>query len=77
MNKPTRPVMPSGLEFVIYYTCPNCGAMNGAFSPVEPGMLTCGHCQTEFPVIPVDARSLQYIRLMTGNGRFMVESDFL
>ena len=39
-------------------------------------MAQCDACGRPFPIVPVDERSVQYIKLMLNNGRAAVDPDF-
>ena len=45
-------------------------------SPTQPAMAQCDACGRPFPIVPVDERSVQYIKLMLNNGRAAVDPDF-
>lgn len=77
MSAPIEPVAPSGMEIIFVYKCPHCQNELGLAAPTEPAMVRCGYCQKTFPLLPVDERSVQYIRLMMGNGTAAVDIDYL
>ncbi len=76
MSKQFNPVAPSGMEIMFYYTCPNCKETIELASPVQPAMVQCFFCYEVFPILPVDERSIQYIKLMLGNGLSAVDLDY-
>lgn len=77
MSKPIEPVKPVGMEIVFFYPCPACKKEIGLLSPTQPAMAQCEYCKEVFPIIPVNDRNIQYIRLMMNNGRSAIELDFL
>lgn len=76
-KKPINPVKPSGMELICFYPCPFCSRDVPIVAPLSPGMIRCDACTKEFPVVPVDERSVRFFKLMTGNGKAAVDSDFL
>lgn len=77
MAKPTAPVAPCGMELVFFYDCPSCGRQIPLLSPTQPAMTTCEACGQSFPILPVDERSVQYVRIMLDSGRAAVDPDFI
>lgn len=75
-TKPVQPVAPSGMELIFLYTCPYCHKDVGVVAPTQPTMARCDTCSKLFPILPVDERSVQYVRLMMGNGLSAMDSDF-
>ena len=75
-QRPVQPVVPEGMELVFFYRCPYCRRQVALLSPIQPAMAQCDACGRPFPIVPVDERSIQYIRLMLGNGRAAVDPDF-
>lgn len=71
-----KPVAPSGLELIFIYVCPHCGQKNALIAPLNPSSVKCENCQQTFPVLPVNARSIEYIKLMLGNGYSAVDLDY-
>ena len=57
--------------------CPHCGQPNYVPEPVQPESCRCGRCAQTFPIIPVDRRTLQYLRIMFDNGRAAADIDFI
>ncbi len=76
-RKIITPVAPSGMEIVLNYPCPNCTARVPVIAPINPIKIRCPHCKTEYPVIPADPTSLQYLSLMFANGSALVHPDFI
>lgn len=75
--RPLEPVAPDALEMVFFYPCPFCQQRTAVAAPTQPGMIQCRHCGKEFPVVPVDRRSIQYVQIMLAGGRAAADPDFL
>ena len=75
-KKRLRPVAPDGMEMLFFYPCPHCKRHMPLLSPTQPAMVQCDNCQQGFPIMPVDERSLHYIRIMLANGKAAVDPDF-
>ena len=76
-QKPQTPVHPEGMEILFFYPCPHCGRHVPQVNPVTPQLANCDACGQSFPIVPIDARSLHYVRIMLANGRAAVDPDFL
>jgi DNA-directed RNA polymerase subunit RPC12/RpoP len=76
-QRPVQPVAPSGMELIFMYRCPHCGRKAALIAPMQPAMVQCDACQTPFPVVPVDERTVKYIKLMLAEGRAAVDPDFV
>lgn len=76
-QRPVQPVQPHGMEFLFFYRCPHCAHQVALISPLQPAMARCDACGKTFPVVPVDVRSIQYVRLMFANGKAAADSDFI
>lgn len=72
-----QPVSPDGMEILFFYGCPHCGRHVPVPSPVQPAMVQCDACRQAFPIMPVDERGMQFIRIMLGGGKAAVDPDFL
>ncbi|MBQ7606613.1 MAG: hypothetical protein IJU76_01330 [Desulfovibrionaceae bacterium] len=75
--KPLSPVLPEVMEIVFFYPCPHCGRHVPKVNPIEATVAVCDNCKQSFPIVPVDEYGLQYIRIMLGNGKAAVDSDFI
>lgn len=75
--RPLAPVPPDGMELLFYYRCPRCGRHMGVSSPTEPRMIRCENCHLDFPIIPVDDHTIQYLHIMLEHGRATADPDFL
>lgn len=76
-NKPVTPVKPSGLELIYLYTCPFCGREVPIIAPTTPAMAKCDACRRGFPIVPVDDRSVRFIKIMQAGGKAGIDPDFL
>lgn len=65
------------MELVFFYPCPFCQRELPLVAPSQPGIITCDVCRQNFPIIPVDEHSIQYVKLMLADGRAAVDPDFL
>ncbi|GHV51386.1 hypothetical protein FACS1894168_3590 [Deltaproteobacteria bacterium] len=74
---PVMPVKPSGMELIFYYICPFCNREISLVSPQQPSLITCDMCRKKFPIVPVDMRSVYYVRIMMGNGLAAIDPDFM
>lgn len=75
--RPLTPVAPDGMEIIFFYKCPKCSKHVPIAAPTEPRMLSCDGCGFQFPIIPIDERSLHYMRIMLANGKAAADADFL
>ena len=75
--RPLAPVAPDGMEILFFYQCPRCAKHIAVPSPTEPRMIVCDGCHQSFPIIPVDERGVQYIRIMLAGGKAATDPDFL
>lgn len=75
-NRPLQPVAPDGMEILFFYPCPFCGKHVPVVSPTQPSMVPCDGCGQGFPILPVDERSLHYIRIMLAGGKAAIDPDF-
>ncbi|UZP68237.1 hypothetical protein N1030_04460 [Desulfovibrio mangrovi] len=76
-NKPLAPVKPAGLEMIFFYPCPHCGHNVPLLTPVQPSMAQCDACAQHFPIVPVDEKTLRFMRTMLANGRAAIDPDFM
>lgn len=77
MTRPVSPVKPSNMELVFFYDCPYCGKGQPVIAPLQPTMLSCDMCRQNFPIVPVDERTVHFLRIMLHNGPAAVDSDYL
>jgi len=75
--RPVNPVKPGGMELIFVYTCPFCRRELPLVSPEQPGLIACDACGQKFPIVPVDQRSVQYVKIMLGSGAAAVDPDFI
>lgn len=71
-----HPIPPESMELVFFYPCPACGYRNPLIAPTQPAMTRCEACRQSFSVIPVDERSVHYVKIMLANGLAAVDPDF-
>lgn len=76
-QRPLSPVAPEGMEILFYYRCPRCGRHTALSAPTEPRLLRCESCHQEFPIIPVDDHTIQYMQIILDHGRAAADPDFL
>lgn len=77
MSRPVQPVAPCGMEFIFYYRCPGCARKVALVAPTQPGMVACDGCGMTFPAIPVDERTIHFLRIILAEGRAAADPDFL
>ncbi len=76
-KKPLTPIKPMGMELVFLYPCPQCGQAVPVASPVKPALAQCAACRARFPIVPVDERSVDFVKLMTAGGKAAIDPDFV
>ena len=77
MSAPLKPVAPEGMEIIFFYPCPHCKQQFSLPAPLRPAMLRCRACGGEFPIMPVDARGIRFIRLILAEGAAALDPDFV
>ena len=75
-SRPVQPVPPESMELVFFYRCPGCGRRNPLIAPTQPSMTRCESCGEPFPVMPVDDRTVHYVKIMLAHGRAALDPDF-
>ena len=75
-SRPAQPVPPESMELVFFYRCPGCGRRNPLIAPTQPSMTRCESCGEPFPVMPVDERTVHYVKIMLATGRAALDPDF-
>jgi hypothetical protein len=76
-GKPLTPVKPSGMELIFLYSCPFCRRMVPLANPTQPSMAQCDACHEHFPIVPVDDRSIQFVKIMLAGGKAGIDPDFI
>lgn len=76
-KRPVSPVKPAGMEMIYFYTCPYCGREVPLFAPTSPAMAKCDACRQSFPIVPVDERTVRFVKIMLGGGRASIDPDYL
>jgi hypothetical protein len=76
-KKPLTPIKPIGMELIFLYPCPHCGQAVPVASPVKPALAQCASCRGRFPIVPVDERTVNFVKLMTAGGKAAIDPDFV
>ncbi|ACV68430.1 hypothetical protein [Desulfohalobium retbaense] len=76
-SSPLTPSKPLGLEMIVYYGCPHCGRKTPLLAPTQPAMAQCDACGRQFPVAPVDERTVRFVKTMLANGHAAVDPDYV
>jgi DNA-directed RNA polymerase subunit RPC12/RpoP len=75
-NKPLIPIRPSGMDLLFFYPCPFCRREVPTISPTKATVIRCDACRKEFPIMPVDERSVRFVKIMLAGGRAAIDPDF-
>ena len=76
-KKPLTPVKPTGMEVIYLYPCPFCEREVPLIAPTRPAMAQCDACRKNFPIVPVDDRTIRYFKIMLAGGKASIDPDFL
>ncbi|WP_045212368.1 hypothetical protein [Desulfonatronovibrio magnus] len=76
-RKFVSPVRPVGMELVMFYPCPYCQRNVPLLAPTEPAMGDCDSCGRQFPVVPIDNTTTQYIKLILNNGQAAIDPEYV
>lgn len=76
-RKPLSPVHPGGMEIIFLYSCPHCQRQVPLIAPTQPAMIQCDACRREFPIVPVDNKTVRFYKTMLANGKAAVDPDFI
>ncbi len=78
-RKIIEPVAPTNMEIILTYVCPDCYTQTPVVAPIHPAKIRCSNpqCKLEFPILPVDPTTLQYLKLIFADGAAMVNPDFV
>lgn len=76
-KKPVAPVKPAGMEVIYLYPCPHCEREVPLIAPTRPAMAQCDACRKNFPIVPVDERTLRYFKVMLAGGKASIDPDFM
>ena len=80
---------PSGLELIFLYSCPLLFPIPSASknylgrrmvplaNPTQPSMAQCDACREHFPIVPVDERSISFVKIMLAGGKAGIDPDFI
>ena len=77
MSKPISPVKPQGMEIIFIYPCPYCMREIPLVAPTSPAVVRCDVCMHTFPVIPVEEKTVSFIKIMLNNGNSAINVDFM
>ncbi len=76
-KKPLTPVKPAGMELIFLYPCPHCNREVPLIAPSRPAMAQCDACRENFPIVPVDDRTIRYMKTNLAGGKAAIDPDFL
>jgi hypothetical protein len=76
-DKPVIPVKPSGIELIFMYICPYCGHDIPVLAPRKTTMARCHVCALTFPVVAVEEKTIDFIKLILANGTAAIDADFM
>ena len=76
-HAPLNPVKPSGMELIFLYSCPFCRRDVPLIAPTAPTLAQCDACRRSFPIVPVDEKAVQFVKIMLAGGRASIDPDFL
>jgi hypothetical protein len=76
-KKPLSPVKPSGMELIYLYPCPFCQRQVPLIAPTQPTMAACDACRASFPIVPIDERTVSFIKTILASGKASINPDFL
>ena len=64
-----EPVTPTGMAMLFIYICPYCQNQVALMAPTSPVTVTCNDCHNNFPIVPVEERTMQYLQTMLADGK--------
>lgn len=76
-KKPLAPVRPIGMELVYLYPCPFCGRNVPLLAPTQAGMGQCDACKKSFPLVPIDRKTVSFLKTIMAQGQASIDPDFL
>ena len=76
-NVPVSPVKPRSMEMIYLYPCPFCEREVPMLSPTVPQMAQCDACRRTFPIVPVDEKTIKFIKVVLANGQASIDPDFV
>ena len=77
LRKPLTPVKPDGMELLFAYSCPVCKRQIQVLNPIQASMARCDACGNHFPIVPVDAHTIRYMKIILAGGRAAIDPDFI
>ncbi len=75
--RPVSPVKPTAMELIFIYPCPYCRRDLTMLAPTVAAIVQCDVCGKQFPVVPVEERTVAFVKLMLDNGAAAVDSDYM
>ena len=77
MRRPGQAVKPVGMEILMLYPCPHCGRKVPVLAPLHPSVVRCDVCGGQFAVVPVDEKSVRFVKTMMADGPAAVDPEYL
>jgi transcription elongation factor Elf1 len=75
--KPIDPVKPSAMELIFVYSCPFCGYKLNLLAPTAAAIVQCGSCGKQFPIVPVESNTVNFVKIMLDNGKSAIDADYM
>ena len=75
--RPVSPVKPKAVDLVFIYPCPFCGRELPMIAPTRAAIVQCDVCERQFPLVPVEERTVAFIKIMLGNGAAAIDADYM
>ena len=75
-RKPITPVAPIGMEVIFLYECPYCLRKLPVLAPKTPAVIHCESCGNPFPILPVEGRAIDFIKLVCAGGPAAVDPTY-
>jgi ribosomal protein L37AE/L43A len=75
--KPVDPVKPSGMELLFVYSCPFCDSGLNLLAPTAATIVQCAACGKQFPIVPVESNTVNFVKIMLHNGKAAIDSDYM
>lgn len=77
MSGSEHAVRPVGMEILMFYPCPYCTRKVPVLAPLQPSVVECDSCRKRFPVVPMDAKTIRFIRMMMAGGPAGVNPEYI
>jgi transcription elongation factor Elf1 len=75
--KPVDPVKPSAMELLFVYSCPFCDSRLNLLAPTVAAIVQCGTCGNKFPIVPIEGKTVNFVKIMLDNGRAAIDSEYM